>query len=94
MTYEITPYTYRQAKKLGVIVFPSENPKYKIDIYEGDNGVYLFSVGSKNYKDYQIYVKERGIEYAKERRRLYRIRHKKDMSVKGSRGYYASKLLW
>jgi hypothetical protein len=35
-----------------------------------------------------------GKKIADERRRLYKIRHKKDRSVKGSAGYYADKLLW
>jgi hypothetical protein len=31
---------------------------------------------------------------AKERRKLYKVRHKKDRNVKNSNGYYADKLLW
>ena len=32
--YKITDYTKKQAKRLGVQVFPSDNPKYKIEIYK------------------------------------------------------------
>ena len=31
---------------------------------------------------------------AKKRRKLYKIRHKNDRSVKNSNGFYADKLLW
>ena len=31
---------------------------------------------------------------ADERKRLYKIRHKKDITKKGTPGYYAYKLLW
>jgi len=31
--YDLTEYTINQAKKLGVLVAPSDNPKYKIDVY-------------------------------------------------------------
>jgi hypothetical protein len=35
-----------------------------------------------------------GLEFANQRRRLYRIRHSKDLKVKESPGFYANKLLW
>jgi hypothetical protein len=31
---------------------------------------------------------------ASKRRKLYKDRHEKDRNVKGSKGYYADKLLW
>lgn len=91
--YDIKPYTYQQAKLLGVVVKPSDNPKYKISVYD-KNGDFITNVGATGYKDYPTYLKEDGEEVAKERRRLYKIRHEKDRHEKGTRGYYADKLLW
>ena len=91
--YKILPYTYEQAKKLNVIVKPSENLKFKIDVYDL-NGKYLFSGGSPTYFDYPHYIQSKGKQYADERRRLYRIRHYKEIQNVKSRGWYISKLLW
>lgn len=91
--YDILPYTYKQAKKLEVSVFPSDNPKYKIEVYD-KNGLFMFYGGDPNFSDYPHYIKSHGKEYADNRRRLYYIRHKKDIENIGSRGYIISKLLW
>lgn len=87
--YEITKYTRDQAKKLGVTIKPSKDKKKKIDVFK--NGDKLVSVGAVGYKDYPTYAKEKGLEYADERRRLYKIRHNKN---KGLAGFYADQLLW
>ncbi|NBX49505.1 hypothetical protein EBT25_06085 [bacterium] len=92
MSYTILPYTQQQAKKLGVSVRPSTNPKKKIDVYEG--GQKVASVGATGYKDYPTYQREDGKAIAEERRRLYHLRHAKDSQKKGTPGYYASLLLW
>jgi hypothetical protein len=91
--YHILPYTYNQAEKLGVQVFPSDNPKYKIEIYDTYGG-FMFYGGSPNYSDYPSYIQSHGKEYADERRRLYHIRHKKEIEKVGSRGWTIAKLLW
>lgn len=39
--YDILPYTHKKANELGVIVKPSKNPKYKIDVYD-KNMNYIF----------------------------------------------------
>lgn len=88
--YTITDYTRNQANKLGVQVKPSTNPKKKIDVFKNDKKI--ASIGAKGYMDFPSYVKKDGIEYANERRKLYRARHKKDLS-KGN-GYWSGKLLW
>jgi hypothetical protein len=90
--YQITDYTKEQAKKLGVIVKRSSNPNKKIDIFKGDKKV--ASVGAIGYNDYGTYLEKTGKNkaYADERRRLYKIRHKKDLNSKN--GYWASHLLW
>lgn len=91
--YNITPYSYSKAKQLGVQIKPSVNPKYKLDVFDSKNQ-FITSVGAYGYKDYPTYILEKGLDYANERRRLYRIRHEKDRKKVGTRGYYADKLLW
>ena len=102
MPYHITAYTYKQAKRLGVTVKPSTDKTKKIDVFKlvgkGKNKTMkkLASVGAANMFDYPTYLRNKttGIKYAKNRRRLYKIRHERDRHVKGSRGYYADRLLW
>jgi hypothetical protein len=55
--YQITDYTYQQAKKLGVEVKPSTDKKKKIDVIK--NGNKIASVGAIGYNDYPTYIKER-----------------------------------
>jgi hypothetical protein len=93
MTYNILPYTYKQAKRLGVQIKPSDNPKYKIEIYD-KNGEFLYYGGSPSYSDYPSYIQSHGKEYADNRRRLYQIRHKKEIEKVGSRGWLIANLLW
>jgi hypothetical protein len=90
--YNIRFYSYIQADELGVTIYPSRNPKYKIDVYKGDK--FLCSIGDSRYLDFPSYEEKYGRRYALFRRKLYKIRHAKDRSVVGSRGYYAYKILW
>lgn len=92
MKYNITNYTFAKAKRMGLIVKPSTNKTKKIDVYKKGNKI--ASVGALGMNDYPTYIKKRGLKYAKTRRRLYRIRHRKDRSIKWSRGWLADKLLW
>jgi hypothetical protein len=102
MSYIITEYSKQKAKQLNVTIKPSTKKNKKIDVYK--DGQLISSIGSKNYKDYPTYIKEKGKQYADERRRLYKIRHKNDLnSGKGGaptasgtsgNGYYANKILW
>ena len=92
MPYTITSYTYKQAKKLGVTVKPSTNKTKKIDVYK--KGKKVASVGARGYRDFPTFMKLNGKKDAQTRRRLYKMRHEKDRHVKGSRGFYADKLLW
>jgi len=89
--YKILPYTFEKAKQLGVYIKPSTRKNKKLDIYDG-NYQYITSVGNINYKDFPTYIKEKGIDYAEKRRKLYYIRHK-DYEL-GSRDFYAKALLW
>ena len=97
MPYLIKSYTKKQAKKYGLTVKPSRNKGKKIDVFK--KGVKVASVGATGYNDYPTYMelekkKKKPKGYAKERRRLYKIRHKKDRNKKGTNSWYADKLLW
>ena len=92
MPYTITKYTYKQAKKLGVTVKQSTNKTKKIDVYK--KGKKVASVGARGYNDFPTFMKLKGKKYAQTRRKLYKMRHEKDRHVKGSRGFYADRLLW
>ena len=90
--YQLTDYTKQKASELGVMVKQSTNPKKKLDVYK--SGKKVASVGATGYKDYPTFLKLDGKEYADKRRSLYKKRHAKDLTVVGSNGYYANKLLW
>jgi hypothetical protein len=92
MSYKITDYTFKQAKKLGVEVKPSTRKTKKIDVFK--DGKKIASIGGLGYSDYPTYILERGKEYATNRRRLYRIRHANNRTRKNTPGYWADKLLW
>jgi len=90
MVYKITNYTYKKAKQYGVTVVPSKNKTKKIDLYKNDKKV--ASVGALGMMDYPTYIQKKGLTFANNRRRLYKIRHKKDRN--NGPGYYADQLLW
>ena len=92
MVYQITDYTIQKAKQLGVAVTHSSNAKKKLDVFK--SGKKVASIGAVGYKDYPTYIKVDGKEYAKERRKLYKKRHAKDLKNVGSNGWYANQLLW
>lgn len=87
--YNITDYSYRQAKALGVEIKPSTRKNKKIDVFK--DGKKIASIGFLGMKDYPTYIKEKGRAYADERRLQYYIRHAKDNKLNG---YYAKKILW
>ena len=91
--YTITNYTKRKAQQFGVTVRLSHTKGKKIDVID-KNGTKLASIGAAGMNDYPTYMRTRGNRYARQRRRLYGIRHRKDMSKKGTRGWWAKKLLW
>lgn len=93
MSYIITSHTKAQAKKLNLVVKPSTVKGKKIDVFN-KSGEKLASVGAIGYGDYGTFLKTKGKEFADKRRKAYKIRHQKDRTIKGSRGYYADQLLW
>ena len=91
-SYQITEYSKKKAKALGVEIKPSTNPKKKIDVFKKGNK--LQSIGATGYGDYSTFLKTKGKEYADQRQKLYKQRHAKDIAVVGSAGYFAGKILW
>lgn len=91
--YRIKPYSYIQANRLGVQIFPSTNTKHKIEVYD-KNGVFICYIGSPAYSDYATYLETHGQEYANKRREAYRKRHFKTAQKKGSASFYAYNILW
>ena len=96
MVYTITDYSKKKADKLGVKIKPSKNKNKKIDVYK--DGEKIAAIDDKKYNDYPTYLsfEKKGLVkqgYANERRKLYRIRHKKNIDKDGN-GYYSNKILW
>jgi predicted transcriptional regulator len=92
MAYQPTQRQKNNARKLGVTIQSSSNPSKKLDVLK--NGVKVATIGAKGYNDYDLWIKKKGIEYANERRRLYKIRHQNNRNKKGTNGFYADKILW
>jgi len=90
--YEITDYSYQQAKRLGVDIKPSSQKNKKIDVYK--DGHKIATIGSMGYYDYPSYIKYLGKDYADSRRLAYKQRHVKDRHIVGSNGWFADKILW
>ena len=88
--YEIKQYSFKKADELSLNIKASTRKGYKIDVYKGED--YLTSIGDINYKDYPTYVLENGKEYAEKRKRMYHLRHKKDL--KHFRGFLSMYILW
>ena len=92
MPYIITDYTLKRAKQMKVTVQLSQQKNKKIDVFK--NGVKIATIGDSRYNDFPTYVIENGIEFANKRKRLYYMRHKKNIEKINSNGFYAAKLLW
>ena len=90
--YQITDYSYQQAKKLGVEIRPSSKKNKKIDVYK--NNKLIASIGDDRYKSFPEYIKEKGLEYANKRRELYLLRHRNESDKLGSPNYYSRRILW
>ena len=80
-----------KAKKIGVSVEPSKTKNKKLDVFK--DGKKVASIGDSRYKDFLLYSME-DKKKAKERRKLYKIRHEKHRKKKGTKSYYADKILW
>tara|TARA_R110002074_G_scaffold233409_1_gene405030 strand:+ start:1232 stop:1513 length:282 start_codon:yes stop_codon:yes gene_type:complete len=90
--YVIKKYSRIQAKRLGVQIKPAENKAKKIDVYKG--GKKVATIGANGMNDYPTYIQKKGLEFANERKRLYKIRFQKSRKKVGSNSYWADQLLW
>lgn len=90
--YKITNYTRKKAKKMGLSVKLSTNKTKKIDVFK--KGEKIASIGARGMNDFPTYINKKGIDYAKTRRRLYKIRHNNNRHIKWSNGWLSDKLLW
>jgi len=93
MAYNIKPYSYQQAEKLGVTIKPSKTNGKKIDVFD-KSGKKICSCGAIGYSDYPTYLQNEGLRVAELHRKAYKARHEKDRHIKGTAGYYADKILW
>ena len=90
--YQISKESYDISKQMGLVIKPSDVKNKKIDVFK--NGFKLASMGDSRYLDYHLYKQKNGLDYANQRKKLYVIRHKNDISKIESPGYFAYKLLW
>ncbi len=92
MGYNISLHTRRAAKRLGVSVKSSNKKGKKIDVFK--NGKYLLSVGAIGYDDYGTLLAKGKNELAEKKRKAYKARHQQYRNIRGTKSYYADKLLW
>ena len=55
MSYKITQFTRDRAREIGVEVYPSKNPKKKLDVVFPKGAV--VSIGAMGYGDFPTYMK-------------------------------------
>ena len=92
MVYKITLYSYKKAEENDLDIVPSTKKNKKIDVYK--NGDKIASIGSIKNLDYPNHILKNGLDYANQKRKLYRLRHKKDINNKNGNGYWANAILW
>lgn len=97
MPYTISETIRKKAAAIGVVVKPSRNTSKKLDAFV--DGKFQASFGGAGYMDYELYKKEKGIEYANEKRKQYKARHEKDRKVKYrdgklTPGFLSWQILW
>ena len=97
--YKILPYSFQQAKKLNVIIKPSDNKKKKIDVFK--NGVKIASIGAFGYNDFPTYIQKLGLKEAQKKRKNYLARHAHEPKIRFYKGsyvntpsFYADNILW
>lgn len=86
--YQITEYSKKKAKELGVEIKPSTHKNKKIDVYK--NGKFIHSIGDVRYLDFPTFLKKEGKKEAEKHRVAYHKRHTKN--TLGEK--LALKLLW
>jgi hypothetical protein len=93
MAYKISKASYAAAKRLGVSIKPSTVKGKKVDVFNA-KGEKIASIGALGMNDFHLWKQKKGIDFAKRRRKAYKMRHEKDRHVRGSAGFYADKILW
>lgn len=101
MSYIIRDWTKKQAKKYNLDIYPAENKKHKLEVYDKETGNFLGNIGAFGYNDYGQYLDMEKAElvpkgYADERRRLYHLRHSKErgFDTPYTKSWLARVLLW
>ena len=89
--YDITSYSKKRAKELGVEIKPSSNKNKKIDVFKDNKKI--ASIGASGYGDYGSYLKTKGKAFADKKQKGYLARTKW-CAKPGSNCYYARELLW
>jgi hypothetical protein len=92
MVYKIKARQRANAKKLGLTIKPSTNPKKKLDVFKDSKKV--ASIGAISYSDYATFIQDKGKEFADKRKKAYKARHEKTRKIVGSNSYYADQILW
>ena len=92
-SFIIRPMHQRNARRLGVNINRSSNRKKKLDVYDY-HWNYICTIGDINYGDYESYIRTHGIEYANQRRILYKQRHEHTRHEVGTPSYYSWEILW
>ena len=87
--YQISEYSLKKAKDLGVDILPSKRKYKKIDVFK--NGKYLASIGDNRYMDFPSILAKDGLQIAEKHRKLYHARHRND---DGLAGKLALAILW
>ena len=87
--YQISEYSLKKAKDLGVDILPSKRKYKKIDVYK--NGKYIASIGDNRYMDFPSILAKEGKEIADKHRKLYHARHRNDNGIAGKLAMY---ILW
>jgi len=98
--YILSDYTINKANEYGLLIYPSDNPKYKLDIHDPISCKLLMRIGINGDVDYPFYlecVKTNLItlECAKKERENYLKQHDtREANIKGTSKWYINKLLW
>lgn len=72
--YQIREYTYHQAVVNNLTIYPSENPRWKLEVYNA-TGVFICYCGNSRLKDYPTYLEEKGLYIACRKRYQWFRRH-------------------
>ena len=88
----------RKANAVGLTIKPSKRSGKKFDVFLRSSKEYQTSIGAKQYKDYEVYLREQGKEEAEKRRAAYKARHvhrhTKYRDGKITAAWAADKILW